>query len=102
MSRFRTAGGFIVNVYFWSFTFGSIHPGWVVPVPPAEKTTSLVELQFHILAIHMKVTLRLLLLLLFRHSAKSLNAQKGRLATSHKLVTRLHLPHEIVVRLHVR
>ncbi len=81
MNIFRSAGGFIVNVYFWSFTFGGIDPGWVDPVPPAEKTTSLVELQFHILAIHMKVALRLLLL--FRHSAKSLNAQEGRLGTSH-------------------
>ncbi len=43
----------------------------------------------------------LLLLLLFRHSAKSLNAQVERLATSPYLVTMLHLPHAIVVRLHV-
>ncbi len=41
------------------------------------------------------------LLLLFRHSAKSLNAQDERLATSLYMVTRLHLPHAIVVRLHV-
>ncbi len=41
-------------------------------------------------------------LLLFRHSAKSLNAQEERVATSPYLVTRLHLPHAIVVRLHVR
>ncbi len=40
-------------------------------------------------------------LLLFRHGAKILNAQDERLATSPKLVTRLHLPHAIVVRLHV-
>ncbi len=38
----------------------------------------------------------MLWLLLLRHSAKSLNAQKERLATSHLLVTRLHA---IVVRL---
>ncbi len=45
----------------------------------------------------------LLLLLLFRHiNVKSLNAYEGRLATSPQLVTRLHLPHAIVVRLHVR
>ncbi len=41
-------------------------------------------------------------LLLFRHGAKSLYAQEGRLATSHQLVTRLHLPHTIAVRLDVR
>ncbi len=41
-----------------------------------------------------------LLLLLFRHSAKSLNVQDVRLASSPQLVTRLHLPHAIVVRLH--
>ncbi len=45
----------------------------------------------------------LLLLLLFRHiGVKSLNAHEGRLATSPQLVTRLHLSHAIVVRLHVR
>ncbi len=44
----------------------------------------------------------LLLLLLFRHSAKSLNAQDKHLVTLEKLVTRLHLPHAIVERLHVR
>ncbi len=43
-----------------------------------------------------------LLLLLFRHSAKSLNAQEHRLAISPLMVTRFHLPHAIVVRLHVR
>ncbi len=42
------------------------------------------------------------LVLLFRHSAESLIAQEDRLATSPQLVTRLHLPHTIVVRLHVR
>ncbi len=42
------------------------------------------------------------LLLLFRHSAKSLNAQDERLVTSPYLVTRLHLPHAIEVRLHMR
>ncbi len=42
------------------------------------------------------------LLLLFRHCAKSLHAQKERLATSPQLVTGLHLPHAIVERLHVR
>ncbi len=42
------------------------------------------------------------LLLLFRHSANSRNAQEEHLATSPSLVTRLHLPHAIVVRLHVR
>ncbi len=41
-------------------------------------------------------------MLLFRHSAKSLNAQDECLATSPKLVTRLHLPPPIVMRLHVR
>ncbi len=41
------------------------------------------------------------MLLLFRHGAKSLNAQEERLVTSPQLVTRLHLPHAIVVRLHV-
>ncbi len=43
----------------------------------------------------------MLLMLLFRYSAKSLNAQEERLATSHQLVTRLHLQNAIVVRLHV-
>ncbi len=43
-----------------------------------------------------------LLLLLFRHSAKSSNAQEERLATSPLLVTRLNMLHAIVVRLHVR
>ncbi len=37
-----------------------------------------------------------------RHSAEKLNAQEERLATSPQLMTRLHLPHAIVVRLHVR
>ncbi len=44
----------------------------------------------------------LLLLLLFRYSAKSLIAQEKRLATSPQLVTRRHLPHAIVVRLQGR
>ncbi len=44
----------------------------------------------------------LLLLLVFRHSAKSLNPQEDCLATSPPLVTRFHQPHAIVVRLHVR
>ncbi len=44
----------------------------------------------------------LLILLLFMHSAKSLNAQEERLSASPYLVTRLHLPRAIVVRLHVR
>ncbi len=43
-----------------------------------------------------------LLLLLFRHSTKSLNAQEEHLASSPKLVTRLQLPRAIVVKLHVR
>ncbi len=43
----------------------------------------------------------LLLLLLFRHSAKSLNAKEEYLGISTLLVIRLHLPHAIVVRLHV-
>ncbi len=43
-----------------------------------------------------------LLLLLFRHSAKSSIAQDERLATSPGLVTRLHLRHAIAVRFHVR
>ncbi len=34
-------------------------------------------------------------------STESLNAQEERLATSPLLVTRLHLPHAIVMRLHV-
>ncbi len=51
---------------------------------------------------HHILFLLLLLLLLFRHSAKSLNAQEGRLVTSPQLVTRLHLSHAIVVKLHVR
>ncbi len=38
--------------------------------------------------------------LLFRHSAKDLNAQE--LATSPLLVTRLYLPYAIVLKLHVR
>ncbi len=46
-------------------------------------------------------TCLLLLLLLFRHSAMSLNAQEDHLATSPYLVTRFHLPHAIVVGLHV-
>ncbi len=40
-------------------------------------------------------------LLLFRYSARSLNAQEEHLATSPQLVTKLQLPHAIVVRLHV-
>ncbi len=40
-------------------------------------------------------------LLLFGHSAKSLNAQLERLSTSPELVARLHLAHAIEVRLHV-
>ncbi len=36
-----------------------------------------------------------------RHSAKSLNAQEEHLATSPFLATRLHLLHAIAVRLHV-
>ncbi len=40
--------------------------------------------------------------LLLRHSANSSIAQEERPATSSYLVTRLHLPHAIVVRLHVR
>ncbi len=43
----------------------------------------------------------LLLQLLFRHSAESYNAPEERLATSPLLVTRLHLPHAIEVRLHM-
>ncbi len=43
-----------------------------------------------------------LCVLLFRHCAKSFNAQDERLATSPYLISRLHLPHAIVVRLHVR
>ncbi len=46
--------------------------------------------------------LYVLLLLLFRHSAKSLNAQEVRLATSPLFEPWLHLPHVKVVRLHVR
>ncbi len=42
-----------------------------------------------------------LLLLLLRHRAKNLNAQEERLATSPQLVAKLHLPHMIVLRLHV-
>ncbi len=45
---------------------------------------------------------KMLLLLLFRHSSKTLNTQKERMATSPLSVTRLHLPHAIVVRLHMR
>ncbi len=41
-------------------------------------------------------------LLLFRHSAEKLNAQEEHLAASPQLVTRLHLPHTIELRLHVR
>ncbi len=40
--------------------------------------------------------------MLLSHSAESVNAQKERLTTSPFLVTRLHLPHAIVVKLHVR
>ncbi len=40
--------------------------------------------------------------MLNRNSAKSLNTQEEHLATSPSLVTRLHLPHAIVVRLHER
>ncbi len=43
-----------------------------------------------------------MLLLLFRHSAKSENAQDERPATSPYMVTRRHLPHAIVVRMNVR
>ncbi len=42
------------------------------------------------------------LVLLFRHSAKNLNAQEERLATSPQMMTRLHLPHAIIARLHER
>ncbi len=42
-----------------------------------------------------------MLLLLLMHSAKSLNAQEERPVTSPEMVTRLHLPHAIDVRLHV-
>ncbi len=42
-----------------------------------------------------------LLLLLFRHSAKSSIAQEERLAILPYLVTRLHLLHAIVMRFHV-
>ncbi len=41
-------------------------------------------------------------MLLFRRSEMSLDAQEQRLATSPYLVTTLHLPHAIEVRLHVR
>ncbi len=44
---------------------------------------------------------RRLVLLMFRHSAKNLDAKKY-LATLPLLVTRLYMPHAIVVRLHVR
>ncbi len=40
------------------------------------------------------------LMLFFRYSAESLNAQEERLATSPLLVTRLYSPHAVVVRLH--
>ncbi len=40
--------------------------------------------------------------MLFRHCAKSLNAQEQLHATSPQLVTRIHLLHAILVRLHVR
>ncbi len=40
--------------------------------------------------------------MLFKHCAKSLNAQEQLLATSPQLVTMLHLLHAILVRLHVR
>ncbi len=43
-----------------------------------------------------------MLLLLIRHSAKTLNAQEDRLATSPQLVARLHLPHAIVMGLRLR
>ncbi len=42
------------------------------------------------------------LILLLRNNATSLNAHEERLATSPKLVTRLHLSHAIVVSFHVR
>ncbi len=42
-----------------------------------------------------------LLFCLFMHSAKSSIAQEERLAASPSLITRLHLPHAIIVRLHV-
>ncbi len=43
----------------------------------------------------------MLLLLLFKHIAKSLNAQEECLATSPLLATRLDLLHAIIARLHV-
>ncbi len=43
-----------------------------------------------------------MLLLLFRHSARSSLAQEERLATLVLIVTRPHLPRAILVRLHVR
>ncbi len=39
--------------------------------------------------------------MLFRHGTRSSIAQEERLATSSYLVTRLNLPHAIVVRLYV-
>ncbi len=42
-----------------------------------------------------------LLWLLFKHNAKSLNAQEEHLAASPLLVTRRHVPRAIAVRLHV-
>ncbi len=50
---------------------------------------------------HRGLITMLLMLLLFRYSAKSLNAQEERLATSQQLVTMPHLPNAIVMRLHV-
>ncbi len=41
------------------------------------------------------------MMLLFKHSTGSSIAQAERLAISPELVTRLHLPHAMVVRLHV-
>ncbi len=57
----------------------------------------------HVLAFFKKCVMSVgqRLLLLFKHSDKSVNAQEERLAASPQLVTRLHLSHAIVVCLHV-
>ncbi len=80
-----------------------------MPVPFSSIGSPTLHAAVRVITVHLSETLALFdnelqplwLLLLFRHSTKSLNAHEERMATSPELVTRLYLPHAIVVRLHV-
>ncbi len=62
-----------------------------------------VNFQVDVVGLKAETAVSVLPSMLFRHSAKSLIAKEERLATSPCfLVTRLHLPHVIVMGLHVR